>query len=156
MSANKPAKCSICDTNFAQMDNMIKHMASVHEGKKSFKCNVRCAKFVQKNFLNTNVETIHEWNKPFKCDICDARFAQKIDLKKHVASGEVNGGKKAFKCNTCDCEFNRQMEKVHYGKKFHQVASNAMFMNAKIMKLMTKNYYQIPLLTIINSSVPFV
>ena len=118
MSANslkKHVKCNICGTNFAQMDNMNKHMASVHEGKKPFKFNVCCAQLVQKNVLNTNVETIHEGKKPFKCDICDARFAKKVALKSHVVASE---------CNTCDCEFNRQMEKVHHGKKFHQVASN--------------------------------
>ena len=112
MSANKSAKCKIC---FAQMNNMNKHVALVPEEKKPFKCNVCCAKFVQKNFLNTNVETIHKGNKPFKCDICEGSFTQKVALKSHVVASE---------CNTCDCEFNRQMEKVHHGKKFHQVASN--------------------------------
>ena len=118
-SLNKPVTCNICDTNFAQMDKINKHM--VHEGKKPFKCNVCCAKFVQKNFLNTNVETNYEGNKPFKCDICEASFAQKVDFKSHVmASGGVKGGEKP-----CDCEFNRHMTKVHERKKLPiQDASN--------------------------------
>ena len=61
-SFKKPVKCSICDTNFAQMDNMNKHVA-FHEGEKPFKCN--CANFVQKNFLKTHVSSVHEAKKIF-------------------------------------------------------------------------------------------
>ena len=49
------------------------HVATVHEGKKTFKCDICNANFGQKSTLNKHVATVHEGKKQFKCDICNVK-----------------------------------------------------------------------------------
>ena len=87
-------KCDICSSLFKTKHSLKRHIASVHDGKKSFKCNVCNASFAGKRELNRHVESVHERKKPFKCNICDASFGYKFVLNKHVLS--VHEGKKPF------------------------------------------------------------
>ena len=38
----------------------LRHVESVHEGKKSFKCNVRDTPFSEKCNLNGHIESVHD------------------------------------------------------------------------------------------------
>ena len=63
------------------------HIATVHEGKKSFGCDVCHYLTTQHGHLNVHIDTVHEGKKSFGCDVCDKNS--------HIAS--VHEGKKAFK-----------------------------------------------------------
>jgi KRAB domain-containing zinc finger protein len=70
---------------------MNKHVASVHEEKKTFKFDICDNSFSGKSQMKQHVLSVHEGKKPFKCDICDYSFSQKSQMKKHVES--VHEGK---------------------------------------------------------------
>ena len=70
--------------NFAQIDDLNKHVKRVHENTKEYQCN-RCEKwFSTRGNLNFHIKTVHNLIKPFECDTCDRQFNDKRLLKKHV------------------------------------------------------------------------
>ena len=109
-------KCNICSSLFKTKQGLKSHIASVHDGKKSFKCNVCDASFARRDKLNRHVASVHNGKKPFECNICDTNFKEKGSLKKHVAS--VHEGKKPFKCNICETSFtvytSDELEQTHF------------------------------------------
>ena len=96
-------KCDVCDSIFKTKQNLERHVASVHEGRKPFKCDFCNANFAHKHQLKRHVASVHENKKPFKCDSCDASFARKDKLNGHIAS--VHEKTKPFKCDFCDTSF---------------------------------------------------
>ena len=71
---------------FDQMPDLNKHIASVHEGKKSFNCEKCESCFDLKKDLTVHIASVHEGKKPFKCEICDDQFELKHELNEHIAS----------------------------------------------------------------------
>ena len=61
------------------------HITSIHENKK-FNCNICHSSYSSVNNLRRHVATIHEKNKPIKCIICKASFAFKSELERHVVA----------------------------------------------------------------------
>ena len=53
----KPFQCSLCDTNFLQVTDLVIHVDSVHKGE-----------------------------KPYQCSSCDSKFEEEIDLKTHFSN----------------------------------------------------------------------
>ena len=68
------------------------HVATIHEGKKTFICDICNAKFRLMGELNVHVSTVHEGKKQFQCEICDANFGQKSNFNEHIA--KAHEGKK--------------------------------------------------------------
>ena len=60
---------------------LIRHMQSVHEGKKPFKCEI-----FQKGDLKVilNNFTMGRIKKPYKCNTCDTSFNKKQSLNVHI------------------------------------------------------------------------
>ena len=58
-------KCSICENEFAKIEELAKHISSVHEEKKP---------------QNESME------KLFKCSICEDEFAKIEELAQHISS----------------------------------------------------------------------
>ena len=95
-------ECKICDSNFDYVNQMEKHFATVHGGKKPFKCEICNHNVSQKGNVSVNyhhhlekhIVVVHEEKKPFKCEICEYKCSEKGSLKHHVAS--VHEGKKQF------------------------------------------------------------
>ena len=52
------------------------HIASFHEGKKTFTSEICDSKFVQNPNLIGHTAAVHDGKKSFKCDSCDVKFAQ--------------------------------------------------------------------------------
>ena len=63
--------CDICDYSCYQKSYMNKHVASVHERKKSFKCEICDYSCSQKSYMNKHVASVHEEKNPIKCDLCN-------------------------------------------------------------------------------------
>ena len=116
-------ECKICDSNFDYVNQMEKHFATVHGGKKPFKCEICNHNVSQKGNVSVNyhhhlekhIVVVHEEKKPFKCENCNNNVLQKgsaciTDIVK-------------FECKKCDSKSNHanQLEKqiatVHEEKK---------------------------------------
>ena len=54
----------ICDVSFSSRQNMDRHIATVHEGKK-----LRLS-LLKKSTINKHIESVHEEKKPLKCETC--------------------------------------------------------------------------------------
>ena len=63
---------------------MKRHVASVHEERKSFKCDICEYTCSQKSVMNRHVASVHTENKPFKCGVCDYKCSRKDQLNRHV------------------------------------------------------------------------
>ena len=96
---NKPVQernslyiCPFCDRNFTIKQNLNRHIASVHEGKKPFKCNNCEASFSEKQHVKRHIQSVHkgkgtfQGKKTVKCTICDANFTRREHMKRHVIS----------------------------------------------------------------------
>ena len=82
-------KCYICSSLFKTKQGLKSHIASVHDGKKSFKCNVCDARFARRDALNRHVASVHEGKKKVqkkRCESIDANeklhmWFQKVFVK---------------------------------------------------------------------------
>ena len=103
-----PFRCDLCDAQFAQTRNLVRHFQTFHEKKKSFKCSICRKKFGAKQTLERHFVNVHkldldeskklsqptsnqgkefdENKRPFSCSICDKAFAAKQTLQRHFAS----------------------------------------------------------------------
>ena len=50
---------------------MKRHVASVHEERKTFKCDICDFSWAERNVLKVHVVSVHEGDKPSNCDICN-------------------------------------------------------------------------------------
>ena len=73
-------ECGICDAEFGQREDLDRHVAIVHEGKKPFKCDICYAQFTSKHGMKGHIATIHDGKKTFKCYICNANLGQSPNL----------------------------------------------------------------------------
>merc|ERR1719483_726855 len=79
--------CCTCGRKycFGDIDLLIRHISSVHEGKtfKCYFCETGC--FAEKEELEKHKASVHEGKKhAFNCTICNADFPWKITLNKHM------------------------------------------------------------------------
>ena len=61
--------------NFANKQNLKKHVKAVHEEIKSIDSGMVYIKFTNKQNLKIHVDAVHEGIKSFKCSVCDVKFA---------------------------------------------------------------------------------
>ena len=76
----KPVLCSICNTSFTTKKNLKRHVANVHEGKKSMRkknpqCLI-CEKVFPDNNLKRLITSVHEEKRRLKCSVCDKVFTR--------------------------------------------------------------------------------
>ena len=61
------------------------HIASIHEGIKTFKCEVCDFKTAKKiNIINWHAQSVHEGIKPFQCIMSEHKAGLKATLKVHI------------------------------------------------------------------------
>ena len=56
--------CAMCSSVFPLYDSLIRHIESVHEGKRLFKCEICNHRSSQKSNLKTHLKSVHEKKKP--------------------------------------------------------------------------------------------
>ena len=93
-------QCPHCESIFSRKDNLISHIASVHERKKPYQCTDCNQSYAKKDNLKVHVAAIHEGKKLNKCPDCEASFAQRTQMLNHINS--VHEGIKSFECTTCE------------------------------------------------------
>ena len=157
----KLLKCCACDAKFSSFNGnhkLIRHIASVHEGKKH-NCALCAACFEEREDLIDHELSFHdkkvsnprntkslktevkEGEQTYSCSICSNEFAEFLELRKHTA--KAHDGKKIFKCPFCTDVFPQMkdikahLKKVHGGKKPH----NCSFCDAAFLKRVTLRYH---------------
>ena len=74
-SVYEKEKCSICDKSYSNTSSLKKHIASVHEKKKSHMCSICDYSSLRKDGLKSHIASVHGNNKLHKCPICDYRIS---------------------------------------------------------------------------------
>ena len=101
--------CTQCDTSFKNKSYLKHHIATVHDGIKTWECQICAKTFSYKNKLQLHISNVHEKQKPFKCSACDYSAGIKGNVTKHILS--VHGGAadvlydskdKEHDCTFCD------------------------------------------------------
>ena len=59
-------------------------MEAVHEKKKPYKCSFCDADFPQSQNLRNHIIAVHEKKKPHLCSLCGMSFADKSNLTNHI------------------------------------------------------------------------
>ena len=110
----KTAQCSMCNMNFKQRKNLVKHVLDVHEGKIFGKplssCLICEKKFLSEGKLNWHMTMVHDVKKPeenkqfhkFHCQFDDCTFSSdiKTNFIRHKAT--VHEEEKPYECSKCD------------------------------------------------------
>lgn len=82
-SSAKPFQCKECRRAFKEKGNLNKHVASVHEKRKTQAC-PHCSKlFAFKDGLVRHISQVHLNERPFHCAPCRQWFKQLSHLAKH-------------------------------------------------------------------------
>ena len=97
--------CQICDEIFTSICKLRRHTTSDHK----LDCKMCFAKFLQIQELKRHIITVHEEKKELKCDKCESKFAKKNCLTRHIklVHESFHEGNRAHKCENCDAEFNK-------------------------------------------------
>ena len=80
---NKVLKCLYCDHKSDRRDNLAKHLATVHEGKKHYQCSQCDSAFKSNQGLRNHFEGKHTEVKPYSCKHCNQGYARKNYLEIH-------------------------------------------------------------------------
>ena len=95
-----------CDYSSSYKGSLTKHIASVHNAKKSFKCDICDHSFSKKSNLKKHIGKVHEIKKHFTCNqsYLQKESSLKSYLKRHILL--VHDEKtKLFKCSICEANF---------------------------------------------------
>eukprot|EP00178_Gracilaria_changii_P016888 TRINITY_DN48386_c0_g1_i1.p1 TRINITY_DN48386_c0_g1~~TRINITY_DN48386_c0_g1_i1.p1 ORF type:complete len:655 (-),score=70.70 TRINITY_DN48386_c0_g1_i1:397-2361(-) len=105
-SARKNA-CSTCSARFKMRGDLLRHIRTVHEGKKRYQC-PRCPKaFGHSGHLNRHIQSVHLQQRRFKCEICGFQFFQASHLQSHM--NHVHNPNKPFQCTDCGVRVNSEV-----------------------------------------------
>ena len=99
----KDHKCESCEKSFSRAQTLKRHIHTVHEGHKDYKCESCGKSFSQAGYLKTHIHTVHEGHKNCKCEYCSRSFSHAGELKRHIHT--VHKGHKDYKCNDCGKSF---------------------------------------------------
>jgi len=110
-------QCPNCTSIFSRKDNLMSHIASVHEKKKPHQCTDCDQTYAKKDNLKVHMAAIHEGLRLNKCPHCGTSFAQKTQMLTHISS--VHEGKKPFSCSKCDSKFSRKAHLERHTETAH-------------------------------------
>ena len=76
--------CEQCDYKTFKLQNLKRHIKSVHEGECPYPCNQCDYKAKEKSKLSRHMRSVHEGERPNHCTQCDYKAYEKSNLIKHV------------------------------------------------------------------------
>ena len=100
--------CDQCGKAFKNSHKLKLHVASFHEGKKSYVCNLCSKAYFSGLGLRQHVKTIHEKLR-FQCDSCEKSFSILASLKDHIKiKHEKEDDEPSFSCELCGKAYQRR------------------------------------------------
>lgn len=117
--ANRPYKCDMCSSSFAQRSNLMSHKRATHFNDKRYKCETCNRSFKRRRLLEYHIKATHTGERPYKCDQCNSTFVYPEHYKKHI---RIHTGDKPFACEVCGKTFNSRDNRnahryIHSDKK---------------------------------------
>lgn len=113
----KKHACTRCTSRFKMRGDLLRHVKTVHEGKKMFTCETCGKAFGHSGHLNRHISSVHLRQRRFKCEYCGFQFFQASHLQSHI--GHIHNGKKPFECKKCglrvltENELKKHIESAH-------------------------------------------
>ena len=80
---NKVLKCLYCDHKSDRRDDLAKHLATVHEGKKHYQCSQCDSAFKSNQGLRNHFAGKHIEVKPYSCKHCNQDYTRKDYMETH-------------------------------------------------------------------------
>ena len=111
-------KCTICEKEFSQPQNLNSHKKIVHEGFR-MKCDQCDYQTGQKASLRRHQLAIHVGQKR-ECSFCDKMYKWEVDLRRHVTSYHQD---KKFTCDDCGEFFEQRRSFLSHRKRVHEKAT---------------------------------
>lgn len=108
--------CHICGKDFHQKSGLIRHLRTVHEGRRDFKCTF-CQKGFSEKVGRDDHERIHTGEKPYKCDLCDKSFRANSMLCSHKRYHSKRLESYRFQCVHCPKKFHFQSALASHMRK---------------------------------------
>ncbi|KPI92463.1 Zinc finger protein 252 [Papilio xuthus] len=100
---NKIYECKFCDSKFAFIKDIHKHVEYVHEkkrkGNKIFACDTCDKTYKCVQSLTIHKRSVHTGERPDICTVCGARFFHIIYLREHM---RLHTGETPYKCPICN------------------------------------------------------
>ncbi|CAN8062220.1 unnamed protein product [Agarophyton chilense] len=114
-SSERKHVCSTCSARFKLKGDLLRHIRTVHEGKKRHQCPTCPKAFGHSGHLNRHIQSVHLQQRRFKCEICGFQFFQASHLQSHM--GHVHDPSKPFECSDCGVRVNTKLAlRSHKGK----------------------------------------
>ena len=126
VKAERIYKCTQCDKNYTQSQNLKAHIKFVHQKLKEYSCKLCNKNYTQSHSLKNHIKSVHQGLKKYSSTLCEKSYTQSPVLKTHIK--RVHEGIKAervFKCATCDKSYTQSHSlKIHIAKLGHEAQSN--------------------------------
>ena len=158
--SKKTYNCSHCNSNFSRKPSLLRHIESVHEGKRPFVCTICNRKFAQKNNLRKHELKKHAASKHeidlghssskneyrtstdnnegkkmicvYNCSHCNRNFSRKENLKRHI--GLVHEGKRPVLKNGNMSEFKIENDLEHDASLSDRIRKEEAFLASLLPK----------------------
>ncbi len=83
-------KCTICDTSFANVDSVTRHMDTIHLKTRLPECDI-CKKVLSTaSALKRHIARKHKGIRRYKCDFCDKFLEGQMSLALHIVENHSN------------------------------------------------------------------
>jgi len=104
----KPYSCEICGKRFAWVDNVKKHIDTIHYGQRVLHPCPECDhKSVSKSALAMHINSVHRRVYAYKCQFCGVGIANLSSLQRHE---RTHTNEKPFPCPECSRSFRSKIE----------------------------------------------
>ena len=104
-TGEKPFKCSKCDFQFRQSNDLWRHVRAKHssEPQPRYTCQLCSKSYNRQSTLNRHL-VVHTGERPYKCVQCDQSFQQSRYLRNHE---RTHSGERPYSCTKCGKGFRR-------------------------------------------------
>ncbi|RWS19217.1 zinc finger protein 782-like protein, partial [Leptotrombidium deliense] len=75
--------CKVCDKTFANRNEVLRHITTMHNKEKRFSCGLCFRKFTQRQNVYIHIETVHKNTRKYRCYTCGNAYKTKSYLDRH-------------------------------------------------------------------------
>ena len=120
--SQKLRKCDICGQSYKT--SLQKHIDIVHK-ERNAKCDTCAKEYCDMDNLKRHVETVHNKKKKLECEIClmTMTFAYKNTYQRHMYRSHNVGQQKILQCEQCEKSYSDKSNLIRHTKSAHSKIS---------------------------------